>query len=638
MDLVNSNSNHFEIFIFFIFCFLFSFSMFAWGNLIFKNSSIKFISIKIVTGMAMTLFFGGFLNFFELANKFLINSIFVLGLLIYLIEAFRENYFLKLLSFFKNLKKNYIIFLVPLFLLIITSFTSINPEAYNINDDYQKYFVHPIKMLETGSLYGSKIGAIGLQILGGQAFFQAFFVSWLGIKSINIFDSVFCFIVCSIIIFEYSIQKKSIFLGCLLVCLFILIHPQYVNTSSIYSACLFMMSSMILSLNLLNENQTFNRLNLKICFVLSLFFASLPILKSTYAIFPIIYFLLFIIVFIFIKNLNKYKIFVCIGIPFFSFIFFVPWTLFLIDLYSEILLTSNQTLNVNLPWIKPVFRDFFSNDQLFYGSTYLNYTSLMIIVLFLVLIILFNFFIPKKINFEKKYFFPSLIYILTGFIIITLIIFFGSKIHHHTTLIRYSIPFMLATVPLSIISSYIIIQNSNTVLKLIVSMIVIILCLAQIPQYIKQINSSYKCGSKLSFAVACNNEYIKYNEFVLEGKRKLLTQNWQENIPKGEKIMAWMNTPFFLDFKRNDIHEITIGGFNNPWTKFPSAKFLIFEHSGVATRSKDELVYSANNDYLLDRKTSIRTIQHIIKINHLIKTGKAKVIRRDSSILILEIE
>ena len=290
MDLVNSNSNHFEIFIFFIFCFLFSFSMFAWGNLIFKNSSIKFISIKIVTGMAMTLFFGGFLNFFELANKFLINSIFVLGLLIYLIEAFRENYFLKLLSFFKNLKKNYIIFLVPLFLLIITSFTSINPEAYNINDDYQKYFVHPIKMLETGSLYGSKIGAIGLQILGGQAFFQAFFVSWLGIKSINIFDSVFCFIVCSIIIFEYSIQKKSIFLGCLLVCLFTLIHPQYVNTSSIYSACLFMMSSMILSLNLLNENQTFNRLNLKICFVLSLFFASLPILKSTYAIFPLFIF------------------------------------------------------------------------------------------------------------------------------------------------------------------------------------------------------------------------------------------------------------------------------------------------------------------------------------------------------------
>ena len=254
-----------------------------------------------------------------------------------------------------------------------------------------------------------------------------------------------------------------------------------------------------------------------------------------------------------------------------SFVLFSPWILFLIDLYSEISLTTNQELNINLPWIKPVFRDFFSSNELFYGSTYLNYTSLLIISLLLVLVILFNLFIRKKFNFKKKYFFSSLIFILTGLIIVTLIIFFGSKIHHHTTLIRYSIPFMLATIPLSIIVSYILIQNGHTVLKLIMSMIVIVLCLVQIPQYFEQVNSSYKCGSKLSFDVACNNEYIKYNEFVLEGKRRLLTQNWQDNIPKGEKIMAWINTPFFLDFKRNDIHEITIGGFNNPWTKFPSA-------------------------------------------------------------------
>ena len=197
---------------------------------------------------------------------------------------------------------------------------------------------------------------------------------------------------------------------------------------------------------------------------------------------------------------------------------------------------------------------------------------------------------------------------------------------------------MLATIPLSIIACYSLIQNGHTVLKSTVSMMVIILCSAQIPQYIEQLKSSYNCGSKLSFDIACTNKYVNYNQIVLEGKRKQLTQNWQEYIPKGEKIMAWINTPFLLDFKRNDIHEITIGGFNNPWTKFPSAKYLIFEYSGIATRSKEDLVYSANNDYLLDRKTSIRAIQHIIKINQLIKTGKAKIIKKDSSVIILEIK
>ena len=99
MDLLNSNLNNFEVFIFFVFSLLFSCSMYAWGNLVFKNTSIKFVSIKIVTGMAMILFFGGFLNFLELANKFLINFIFIFGLIIYLVEAFKKNYFLKLIIF-----------------------------------------------------------------------------------------------------------------------------------------------------------------------------------------------------------------------------------------------------------------------------------------------------------------------------------------------------------------------------------------------------------------------------------------------------------------------------------------------------------------------------------------------------------
>ena len=64
-------------------------------------------------------------------------------------------------------------------------------------------------------------------------------------------------------------------------------------------------------------------------------------------------------IFIFIKNSNKYRIFVCLGIPILSFFFLCSMDSFLIDLYSEISLTTNQELNINLPWIKPVFRDFF---------------------------------------------------------------------------------------------------------------------------------------------------------------------------------------------------------------------------------------------------------------------------------------
>lgn len=640
MDHLIFNLNHLEIIKYILFTFLFGVSMHAWGNLLLSNSDIKYISLNIVIGMAITLFIGGILNFLSLAYKIAIDFIFIFGLFLFCVRAFRKKYYSKLLSVLYNFKKIDLIFLVPLILLIIKSITSISPEAYNFHDDYQKYFVHPVKMLEAGSLLGSKLGAIGLQTLGGQAFFQSFFISWLGIKSINIFDSVFCLIISSIIIFEYCIEKKIFFFGALVLCLFILIHPQYVNISSLYSASLFMLSSIILSLKLLNQSQKLNNFNLKTILALSLCFATLPVLKSTNGIFPVIYFFLFSIVFIFINISSKYKIFVIIGIPILSIIFFIPWTFILINFYTDVPFTTNQPLNVNLPWIKPVFSSFFSTNSLLYGGIFLQYSSIFIITLFFVLIILFNLLKNKEFNkINKRVFFASLLINSTALIIVTIIIFFGSKIQHFPTLIRYSIPFILSTIPIGLILTYALIKNKKRYYKLAIFTAVICLCVSFVPKYIDQINQSYKCGSKLSFKImACSNKYITYNKNVLHGKRKVLTQNWQEYLPKGETIMAWINTPFFLDFKRNDIKEIVIGGFNNPWTVFPSAKFLIFEHNGYATRSLEEIVNSANNDNLISRKISIRTIQHIIKINQLIKTDKAKVIKKDNSIIILEIE
>ena len=93
--------------------------MYAWGILVFKNSSIKFVSIKIVAGMAMILFLR-LLNFLELANKFLINSIFIFGLIIYLVEAFKKLFF-EIIKFFKNFKKIYLLF-YPSFDYYISNF------------------------------------------------------------------------------------------------------------------------------------------------------------------------------------------------------------------------------------------------------------------------------------------------------------------------------------------------------------------------------------------------------------------------------------------------------------------------------------------------------------------------------------
>ena len=93
MNFFISNLDQVNLFIFFLFSFLFACSMYAWGSLMLSNSLINYVSLTIVTGMAVTLFFGGILNFLSLANKFAVNFIFIFGLFLFIFNLIRKKYF-----------------------------------------------------------------------------------------------------------------------------------------------------------------------------------------------------------------------------------------------------------------------------------------------------------------------------------------------------------------------------------------------------------------------------------------------------------------------------------------------------------------------------------------------------------------
>jgi len=176
--------------------------MYGWGHIFFFKTISKYISLNITIGMAVTLFIGGILNFLNLAYQNTLNIIFFIGVILFIIKVYKIQLNIKSLNFIKDLNKNYFFFLLPILLLFLNIISSINPEAYNYHDDFQTYFIHPIKMLETGSVFGSTLGSVGTITFGGQAFFQSFYINWLGLKAINIFDSVFCLSICVFLIIE----------------------------------------------------------------------------------------------------------------------------------------------------------------------------------------------------------------------------------------------------------------------------------------------------------------------------------------------------------------------------------------------------------------------------------------------------
>jgi len=631
--------NYLELINFFIFIFLFSFSMLGWGNIFFFKPISNLISINIVIGMGFTLFLGGIFNFLNLANENIIRAIFFIGLFLFIIKIIKIRHSISKLLINQNFRKVNFIFILPIILLMLSVFSSLNPDTYNIYDDFQKYFLHPVKMLESGSVFGSNLSAIGRETFGGQAFFQSFYVTWLGLRGLNIFDSSFCLCVIIFIILEWSIKQKITFIGFLTSSLIILIQPQYVNISSLYSGTLFMISSILIVLELLKNNLSYNLRNLKVFLGISLCFASLIVLKPFYILFPLIFFSLFIFFYFFFYKLNKEFICLILIIPILTIILCLPWTI--ISLKNYFNFQSNiGPIDLQLNMLQGYVPSLISIKTLKYGATQFHYTSLIFLGSFLVLL---NIFLLKNKKIElnednTRIFIVSSSSLLASFIIcLIILILAGIAYIEFATSIRYFIPFIIAIFPLSLLILSSLYKNHLQYLKVFTSLILLASLVSFFPHYVKRINQYYKCGSQLSFSsFACSKQYLNYNKFVFSTNKKDSVRKLQDFIPEGETIMAWINTPFYLDFKRNKIIEMDVAGINNSWATFPSSKYMIWEYRGLATRSFKKLNRLANTAPFYDRMSAIKALILVKKIQEMLKTGKINIIKNDGSTIIFE--
>ncbi len=624
-----------------LFFILFACSMYGWGHIFCLKPLSKYLSVNIVIGMSVTLFIGGILNNYNQADDSTIKIMFYLGIIIFLIKIILNSYVFKNFILIKNFKKDYYILFLPIILLLVSIFSSINPDAYNYHDDLQKYFIHPVKMLETGSVFGSTLSAIGQQTLGGQAFLQSFYLSFIGLNAINIFDSVYCLSLIVFLLLELAIRERALIFGALVACFVVLFHPQYVNISSLYSAVLFILTSIVLSLEFLRNYSNVNFFYFKYILGLSFSFASLLILKTNNVVFPLVYFFIFIFFLFFFRKFSK-PVFITIFItPLVSLILVVPWLIFSFNLYADFTQSTNQPLNLKASSIQIVqyIKKLISNDQLVYGGSHFLYTSLTIVGFLLVILTLFV--LRKEMaqlqKLKKINLFMGFVTISSGFILYYLLIFLGAKYAPIENLTRYSLPFIVATIPIGLFFLFISIPKEFLFFRSVLYFSIIVISINFFPHYINRTIQSYECGSQLSFtSTACSKNYLKYNNNIFSDEQKIFIQKLQKNVPEKESLMAWINAPFYLDFRRNEIIDISIGGFDNPWAKFPSAEYMIWEYKGYATRSIKHLNYYANSKFLIDKRIAIRTLQHIKKINELYKKGKIKIIADNGSILIFK--
>jgi hypothetical protein len=160
--------------------------------------------------------------------------------------------------------------------------------------------------------------------------------------------------------------------------------------------------------------------------------------------------------------------------------------------------------------------------------------------------------------------------------------------------------------------------------RLVVPFFIAILPLAAFASSLRtRIAMAVSTHSAASYSwLATDHDYIAYNERVLKGAERRSVKALQDLVPAGEPILAWMNTPFYLDYRRNRIIDIDTAGIGVPWAAVPPARYLIWDYGGFATADQDDYEGRALNPGAGERKDSIKTLDFIRWLNGVIEHGQ----------------
>jgi hypothetical protein len=475
-------------------------------------------------GMAVVVFVGGLLNLARLACPWALAVVASAG--IYL--ALREG-----ISF---ARPPIPVALVIASVMIFTIATQLPPGMYNGHDDFQKYFAYPVRMLETGTVFGSPLSAMGTQTLGAQAFLDAFVVALFPIVYINGVDAVFGLFLCLTLATRFS-NRLTMTLLCALSVVFI--DPQYANISTLYCG-----SALIMAVTTAPGAAA-----------AGLLYAALIAMKPTFAVFVAMHLL---------ATFRSVRSTLLTSLA--TAAFLLPWLLVHAPHYLSALQTK---ITAPTPVLGPVERDslnLFSFAPLEYGASAASYT-LLIAAMALCGALCFR---------ERKALAAAASGIATFFVLIYVL---GPLHAGYAQSLRYFAPVAIGLAP----------PIFGSCRGRWLAPVVAALSLAAFgPSLWTRAQSAWTAHSVWSYAWStADADYMEYIERVLRGPEKETVRALQEKVPAGATILTWINAPFYLDYKRNRIIDIDPAGIGNPWARIPEAEYLIWDYDGFATRDAE---------------------------------------------------
>jgi hypothetical protein len=156
------------------------------------------------------------------------------------------------------------------------------------------------------------------------------------------------------------------------------------------------------------------------------------------------------------------------------------------------------------------------------------------------------------------------------------------------------------------------------------------------PSLVERATQATRSGSVLAFsALATSPGYINYNKKVLSPAEKDYVAALQAQVPAGKAMIAWVNAPFYLDFKRNPIVDVDPAGLSTPWAVIPDVRYVIWEYNGIATSPPSDYQRQAEGVGKDNRMIAVRTLAFGRRLEEAVRAGG--VIYNDGQTVILHL-
>lgn len=516
---------------------------------------------------------------------------------------------------------------VGILILLVVGFaiaTQVPPAVFNHFDDLGKYFAHPVRQLETGTVFGSPLDALGAETLGGMAFLHGFVLAVLPIQFIGGVDAVFGLFLLLCLGAAAGWRRLAPLPGGLFAPLLIAgVEPQCINVSALYVGAALMATAVLL---VADEREP----DPPAPILLGLVYAGLVALKSTFAPFVALHLVLTALA-LSADSLGRGATW-GLRTAASTALALAPW----IAVHAPHYLAASIAPAEAVPPGPVETLDLFAVHRLFHGATLANYTALAGLALLAGIRGLME--IGRSGADENPRRATGVVVgAMTAVLAYGLLLMLRPAIASIDTVVRYTVPILLGTVPVVVVLAAVPPPGRPARLTAGILLTALLATTAGfLPALLERYRQGVEYGTTLAFPSHRHPTYRAYLRDVFTAASAEKVARLQRLVPAGEPLVAWIGLPHLLDYRRNPVLDVDPAGLANRWARLPpTVRYVIWERDGFAMPPREDYVAMTRAPGRYVRRIGTRTLAFADLLESTIRTGV--VLHDDGEVVVVRL-